>query len=96
MACVFEKDTVYYRADIIYSCGVDTSAYLGTQGGAGDDAIDIEKIAREINLFVKDEDAKSLAIVKHEARAGDGLAHVAGVLLRLERDASGAIVSKKD
>lgn len=94
MACVFEKDTVYYRADIIYSCGVDTSAYLGTQGGAGDDAVSIDKIVKEINLLMKDADAKSIEIVKHEARAGDALAHVAGVLLRLERDAAGAIIAE--
>ena len=95
MASVFEKDTIYFRADIIYSCGVDTSAYLGTQGGAGDDAVSIDKIVSEINLFIKDPDAKRFEIVKHEARAGDALAHVAGVLLRLERDSTGAIISIK-
>ena len=94
MACVFEKDTVYYRANIVYSCGIDTSAYLGEYNGADDNALNMNKIALEIKNFIKDPDAKSLEIVKHEARAGDALAHEAGVILRLARDASGAIIAE--
>ena len=94
MACVFEKDVVYYRANIIYSCGVDTSAYLGEYNGADDDALSMDKIALEIKNFIKDPDTKSIEIVKHEAQAGDRLAHEAGVILRLARDASGAIIAE--
>ena len=75
----FEKDTVYYRGDIIYKCGVSTSSYLG------EDAIDPEKLAIDLRTFVEDSDAKSLDIVRHEAKKGDGLAHVAGVEIRLVR-----------
>ena len=94
MACVFEKDVIYYRANIVYSCGVDTSAYLGDYNGADDNALNMDKIALEIKNFIKDPDAKSIEIVKHEAQAGDGLAHEAGVVLRLARDASGAIIAE--
>ena len=94
MACVFKKDVIYYRADIVYSCGVDTSAYLGEYNGVDDNALNMEKIALEIINFIKDPDAKSLEIVKHEAQAGDRLAHTAGVVLRLVRDASGAIIAE--
>ena len=94
MACVFEKDCIYYRANIVYSGGVDTSAYLGEYNGTNDNALSMDKIALEIKNFIKDPDAKSLEIVKHEAQAGDGLAHEAGVVLRLARDASGAIIAE--
>lgn len=90
----FKKDVIYYRADTIYSCGVETSAYLGEYNGAGGDALSVEKIALEIQNFIKDADAKSLEIVKHAAQAGDKLAHKTGVILRLARDASGAIITE--
>ena len=63
MGCVFEKDVIYYRADIVYSCGVETSAYLGEYNGADDNALNMDKIALEIKNFIKDADAKSLEIV---------------------------------
>ena len=94
MACVFEKDVVYYRANIVYLGGVSTSGYLGEYNGAGDNALNMDKIALEIQNFIKDPDAKSIEIVKHEAQAGDGLAHEAGVILRLARDATGAIIAE--
>lgn len=94
MACVFEKDVIYYRANIVYSGGIDTSAYLGEYNGVDDNALNMNKIALEIKNFIKDADAKSIEIVKYEAQAGDGLAHESGVILRLARDASGAIIAE--
>lgn len=75
----FEKDIVYYRGDIIYKCGVDTSSYLG------EDAIDPEKLAIDLRAFVEDSDAKSFDINKYVAKKGDALAHVEGVVIRLVR-----------
>ena len=75
----FEKDTVYYRANIFYECGVDTSGYLG------EDNIDAEKLARELKLFVESDDAKSFDITKHAAKKGDGLAHIEKVMIRLAK-----------
>lgn len=75
----FEKDTVYYRADIRYRSGVETSAYLG------EDNPDIKKVVMELKNFIEDSDAKSFDITRHEAKKGDGLAHIAGVEIRLVR-----------
>lgn len=77
MASYFEKDTTYYRADTDFG-GCSTSGYLGEN-------IEPKKLAQEIADFIKDSDAKNFEIVKHEARAGDKLAHAAGVVLHLAR-----------
>ena len=92
----FEKDCIYYRANIIFKCGVETNGYLGECNVADDNALSMNKIALEIKNFITDPDAKSIEIVKHEAKAGDKLAHEAGVILRLVRDASGAIIAEKN
>lgn len=75
----FEKDTVYYRANIFYECGVDTSGYLG------EDNIDAEKLAVELKCFVESDDAKTFDITKHAAKKGDGLAHIDKVMIRLAK-----------
>lgn len=75
----FEKDTVYYRANIIYRCGVDMSGYLG------EDNIDAEKLAVELKCFVESDDAKSFDITRHIAKKGDGLAHIDKVMIRLAK-----------
>jgi len=75
----FEKDTVYYRANIVFGCGVDTSGYLG------EDNIDAEKLAVELKCFVESDDAKTFDITKHAAKKGDGLAHIDKVIIRLEK-----------
>lgn len=85
----FEKDCVYYRGDVVYNCGVDISAYLG------DNNVFPDKLALSIFNFINDKDAKTLEIVKHEAKAGDDLAHVSGIVLKLERKPNGEIVATK-
>lgn len=75
----FEKDTVYYRGNIVFNCGVDTSSYLG------EDNIDAEKLALDLKFFVEDEDAKTFDITRHVAKKGDGLAHVDKVMIKLSK-----------
>ena len=75
----FEKDTVYYRANIVFGCGVDTSGYLG------EDNIDAEKLAVELKCFVESDDAKSFDITRHAAKKGDGFAHIDKVMIRLAK-----------
>ena len=75
----FEKDTVYYRGNIVFRCGVDTSSYLG------EDNIDAEKLALDLKIFVEDDDAKSFDITKHAAKKGDGIAHIDKVIIRLAK-----------
>lgn len=75
----FKKDTVYYRGNIVFGCGVDTSSYLG------EDNIDAEKLALDLKFFVEDEDAKTFDITRHVAKKGDGLAHVDKVMIRLAK-----------
>lgn len=74
----YEKDTIYYRVDIDYG-------YCNTSGYLGENCPDGARLLREIKDFLQDEDAKTIEIVRHEAKAGDHLAHVAGIELKLIR-----------
>lgn len=73
----FEKDCVYYRANINYRSGVETSGYLG------DNNIDADKLAVELKMFVESIDSRTFDITKHVAKKGDSLAHVDSVVIKL-------------
>ena len=76
----FEKDTIYYRADTIFSCGVETSGYLG------DNNIDPQALAREIENFVSDADAKTFEIFRYVAKRGDNYAEKTDKILSLQKN----------